>query len=345
VGAHDDGRAAATARLLDLICAGWTTQVIGVAADLGLADALAAEPLSADALAQRLKVDADALMRLLRALVSLEVCVVDAAGRYGLTAMGALLQAAAPGSLQSWAVWWSRYLWPVWGDLKQTIATGQSARLRATGASGFAHVEADPAAARVFNAAMGELTALVAEALVREIAFPPGALLADLGGGSGQLLVGVLRAHPSLRGLLVELPHVLADARKRLQQAGMADRVQVRAADFFDAVPTGADVYVIKSVLHNWDDARCTLLLQNCRAAMQSGARLLVVERVQPERLRASADDQALARNDLNMLVGLGGRERTAAQLALLFEAAGLLQLRSLPLALGLHAIELGRAP
>jgi hypothetical protein len=338
---HHDAPRGGTDRLLELISAGWTTQAIGVAADLGLADVLGRQALDAVSLAARLGVEPDALDRLLRALVSLDLCAVDAEGRYALTSMGTLLRKDARGSLHAWATWWSRYLWPLWGDLRQTIETGESARLRATGASGFAHIEADPAAARVFNAAMGELTSIVAEALVRGVRFPASALVADLGGGSGELLVGLLSANPTLRGLLLELPHALDGARSRLQEAGLGDRVEVRAGDFFAAVPAGADVYVIKSVLHNWDDARCARLLRNCREAMRDGTRLLVVERTLHERPGSTHADRGIARNDLNMLIGVGGRERTQTQLAVLFRAAGLRQVRSVPLPLELHAIEL----
>jgi cyclopropane fatty-acyl-phospholipid synthase-like methyltransferase len=195
-------------------------------------------------------------------------------------------------------------------------------------------------AACTFHAAMGELTSFVAAVLAERMRFASGALLADLGGGNGELLVGILAADASLRGLLFEMPHALADAQARIAAAGMQARIAVQSGDFFESVPA-ADVYLLKSVLHNWDDEHCIRLLARCRAAMGPPARLVVIERVRRAQPATGASARALARNDLNMLIGPGGRERSAAALERLFAAAGLRQVGAMALAHGLTALDL----
>lgn len=327
-------------RVLDLIGSAWITQAVGAMAELRLADALAAAPRDAAALAAELGCDADALERLLQALVSLELCTTRGDGCYTLTPLGALLGEGVAGSLRHWALWWSRHLWPLWGDLAGSVRSGHSARARLSGQAGYEHLQHDPMAACTFHAAMGELTSLVAALLAERMRFASGALLADLGGGNGELLVGILAADASLRGLLFEMPHALADAQARIAAAGMQARIAVQGGDFFESVPA-ADVYLLKSVLHNWDDEHCIRLLARCRAAMGPPARLVVIERVRPAQPATGAPARALARNDLNMLIGPGGRERSAAALERLFAAAGLRQVSAVALAHGLTALDL----
>jgi hypothetical protein len=311
------------ARLLDLIGGAWATQVIAAAVELGLPSLLAQSPASAAALAHHTGCDADGLLRLLRAMVSLDLCHVDENGRFALTAMGELLIADRTGSLHDWALWWGRHLWPLWGDLAASVRTGRSARERHTGRSGYAHLTADAQAAALFNSAMRQLTARVAAALLQALDWRGVRCLVDVGGGYGELLAGVLRGCPTLHGVLVELPHALDGAQAHLMQAGVADRCTLVAADFFERVPPGGDIYAIKSVLHNWDDAACGRLLRTCRQAMTPPARLLLIERVLPETMQTGPAARAVARADLNMLVGVGGRERTQAQIEHLLRDAG----------------------
>jgi hypothetical protein len=231
-------------------------------------------------------------------------------------------------------------LWPLWGDLRRSIESGQSAR-RLAGKTGFDHIGEDAEAARLFNAAMGELTTLVADSFVRKVDLPPTGVVVDLGGGHGELLTAIVRQQPRLRGLLLELPHALEGARATLREAGLSTRVDVLGGDFFESVPHGAELYLLKSVLHNWNDQNCARLLDRCRSAMSDKARLCVIERVRPEHAGTGEADRVVARNDLNMLIGVGGRERTQDQLTALFGAARLQQVRRVPLTLGLQALEL----
>jgi hypothetical protein len=161
-----------------------------------------------------------------------------------------------------------------------------------------------------------------------------------VGGGYGELLAGILRDHPGLRGTLFDRPHAMAGAKARLHQAGVADRCEFVGGDFFESVPGDGDLYLLKSVLHNWDDEKCGVILSRCRQSMHRDASLVLVERVLPDRMRSCAADRAVARTDLNMLIGVGGRERTRAEFAALLGVAGFSTTRFVPTPLELAVIE-----
>lgn len=330
----DSGNPSAdAARLLQLIGGAWTTQAIGVAAALGLPDRLAGGARTAAELAGELQCDPGALRRLLRALASLGVCVERDEGAFELTAMGGLLCAERRPSLRSWAIWWSAYLWRTWGSLLASVRTGSSARQLLDGQRGYAHLEGNAAAAEVFNRAMSELTQLMTADVLRSFDFAGARHVVDVGGGHGELLVAILLAHAHLRGTLFDLPHALDGARAGLARAGVAGRCAAVAGSFFEAVPAGADVYLLKSILHNWDDRSCRAILTSSRRAMDSRAALVLVERVLPDRMVDCPADRTLARTDLNMLVGLGGRERTRREFAGLLSECGLREVRYVPTA------------
>jgi len=331
--------AASVQRLLDLVGANWTTQAIATAAELGLADRLARGPARVADLARDLGCDADALRRLLRALASLGICSPRAGDRHALAPAGRPLCVDDPDSVRSWAIWCGRQSWNVWGDLSGSVRTGRSARERASGHVAYAHLE-DDGAARVFHQAMAELTKVVGREVARACAFPGAAHVVDVGGGYGELLAEVLRAHPRLRGTVFDLPHATRGAVGRLARAGLARRASVIPGSFFEHVPEGADAYLLKSILHNWDDAKALQILGACRSAMGPGSRLILVERLLPARPSVSRRDRAIARSDLNMLVGHGGRERTRREYASLLETAGLRLSRARPAALDYSVME-----
>ena len=254
--------------------------------------------------------------------------------------MGALLRADAPDSLRMWAVHCGRYLWPAWGRLAESVRTGASDRKRASGSDDFGHLERDPEAAAVFNRAMVELTRLVAHEVARAVDFSRMERVVDVGGGHGELLVAILLAHPRLNGVLFDLPHAIDAAGASLASAGVAARCELCAGSFFESMPERADAYVLKSVLHNWDDERCVLILRNCRRAAHARSRLLVVERVMADRVSPAPRDRAIARSDLNMLVARSGRERTEAEFRALFASTGFRIDRIVPVALEFSVIE-----
>ena len=312
------------ARVLSLINASWTTQAISAAVQLGLPEGLRDGPQSVLALAKRTSCNAPSLLRLLRALASVGIVVQAEDGRFALTEMGALLSDDARGSLAAWAEFCGTHSWTSWGQLSDCVRSGQSVRKRAGHANGFQHLEQDHETASLFNRAMVSLTRSVAFTVVDTVDFAGTHSIVDVGGGFGELLAVVLRAHPLMRGVLFDMAHATQAASVRLREAGVAERCEVVTGSFFDAVPAGADTYLLKSILHDWDDEPCSLILAQCARAMRPHARLLLIERMLPEHLSVSGHDQAIARSDLNMLIGPGGCERTHEQYCSLLKAAGL---------------------
>lgn len=334
----------ARARLLSLINANWTTQALSVATRLGVPELLRDGPRTAEALARVARCHGPSLTRLLRALTSIDVLNETADGHFGLTETGELLCADAPASLAAWAEFCGTRSWATWSRLAESVQTGDSHRKQARGADGFEHLEDDAPGAALFNRAMVDLTRPVARAVVRSIDFAGMGLVVDVGGGHGELIASILAAHPSLRGVLFDLAHATVAAGRRLAAAGVADRCMLVTGSFFDAIPDGADVYLLKSVLHDWDDDRAVTILRSCRRAMAREATLLIVERIAPQRYGNSPRDQGIARSDLNMLVGTGGRERTDEQYRELLGAAGLRMARLLALDGSYSAIQAGPA-
>lgn len=331
---------AAARQLVELIGGNWATQAIGVAARLGLADHVAAGVTQADVLARVCGCDAPALHRLLRGLAALGVLTLDGEGRCSLTATGELLRRDARLSLHAHAQWWSQQAWGVWADLMGSVQTGQSQRQREHGHKGFDHLDADAPAAQLFHRSMAELTRLVAADLAASPALPDVGLVMDLGGGHGELLAEVLRARPGLRGVLFDLAHAVAGAQGHLHEAGVAERVTVTAGDFFAALPRPVDVVLLKSVLHDWNDDDAARILRRAHDALAPGGRVLVIERVMPGRVEDRPEHRTTTRSDLNMLVGLGGRERTGADYEALLASAGLSMQRLLPAAAAFSVIE-----
>jgi hypothetical protein len=179
-------------------------------------------------------------------------------------------------------------------------------------------------------------SAALASALLAAHDFADVGLLVDVGGGYGGLLLPILRAHPAMRGVIVDLPHVAPGAAEQIRAAGLAGRCEFVGGDFFAAVPAGGDTHLLKSILHDWDDDRCVAILRACRAAMPADGRLLVIEL-----LIAPGNERSFAKSqDVNMLVNLTGRERTAAEYAALYAAAGFALTRTIPTQGELHVIE-----
>lgn len=323
---------ATAAHLLNMIGASWMSQAICVAAELELPELLARGPRTLHDLAIAAGCAPDSLFRLLRALASLGICAEEQDGTFALTSTGTLLLKDAPLSVRSWAIWWGRHLWPIWHDLRSSVRTGKSARELAGGRKGYAHLEADPELALLFNRAMAELTGIVAMQALRVYDFSGATRLVDVGGGYGELLKAILAALPGRRGVIFDRPQAIEGAKALLADDELSSRIELLAGDFFEAVPGGGDLYLLKSILHNWDDERASVILRNCRAAMSAHSKLVLIERVMPERMQASLRAQALARTDLNMMVGLGGRERTAAEISRLLVASDLTALTFLPL-------------
>jgi len=324
--ASNDDTAAAR-RLLDLVNGSWVAQACYVTARLGIADLLASGPRTAEDLAAACGAHAPALRRLLSALGSVDICRQCEDGTFEMTPLGHLLRADVPSSMRAWTLQWGGEAWGVWANLLHSVRTGRSARAEMSGTAGFAHLERDPEAAQVFNQAMVDLTRLAASDIVRAYDFA-GLRVMDVGGGYGELLAQILRAYPTARGVLFDMPHAISKARDHLAGRGMGDRCEFVTGDFFVSLPAGCDRYVLKTVIHDWPDEQARQILTTCRQAMAADSRLLIVERLMPERLLPSAENRALARVDLHMLVALGAQERTQQDMLALLESAGFAQVR-----------------
>jgi orsellinic acid C2-O-methyltransferase len=326
-------------QLLSLINAGWTTQAIAAAVDLGLPAAMARGARSSTALATTCGAHEPSVVRLLRALVSLSVCVQGEDGNFSLTPTGELLLDDAPDSLSAWATLNGGRVWGNWGRLSQVVRTGQSVRKLTQARDDFSSLDSDTLGAAVFNRAMVNLTSPIAAALVATVDFSGVHRVVDVGGGYGQLLCNLLIAHPNMHGLLFDMAHATRAIPEHFREAGVDQRCELVTGSFFDSVPEGADVYLLKSILHDWDDERCLIILRLCKRAMHPTARLLLVERLAPDHAGTTPHHQEVARADLLMMVANGGCERTQSEYHCLLEAAGLRLVKVNALSGGFYAI------
>ena len=328
-------------RLLALVNASWTTQAIGSAVRLELPRTLADAPgLTCESLAATLSTHAPSLERLLHALATLDLVERDPEGRWGLTPTGRLLDVRHAQSLASWAAFCAGTSWDAWRRLDDSVRTGMSHRARVRGRDGFDHLDEDPRAASVFHRAMCELTRPVAESFATKADLRDARRVVDVGGGAGELAVALLATWPALRATVLDLGHAEPEARHLARQRGVEDRLDFVAGDFFEAMPRDADVYLVKSVLHDCTDGDASRLLGSVRAAMGSQGRVFVIERPFADPPGHGADDRSVARSDLNMLVGTGGRERRETEFAALLRAAGLAAEPATPLTPTYFAIE-----
>ena len=306
-------------------------------AEIGVADHLADGPRPADALARLTGSHAPSLYRLLRTLASVGVFTEDADRRFALTPLGAALRSDAPGAGRSSVrTFGGPAMWASFGEFLHVVRTGETGAERALGQPIFAYFGGRPEEAALFGETMLGYHGAEPPAVAAAYDFAGVRTLVDVGGGIGTLLATVLEAHPGMRGVLLELPHVTADARARLAAAGLAGRCTVVEGDFFEAVPPGGDAYVLSHVIHDWDEARCQAVLANCRRAMGGRGRLLLVEAVLPPG-DAPHPGKML---DLVMLTVTGGRERSEAEYAALLAAAGFTLTRVVPTASQASVIE-----
>jgi hypothetical protein len=306
-----------------------STQLLYVAAALGLADLLVDGARSADELATKVGARPDPLRRVLRGLAADLVLDELPDDRFALTPVGALLVDGAPGSLRGAVLARGRLYYAAFGGLLDAVRDGTTPFERVYGEPFFEHLAAHPAETAAFRASMADRSAREAAAVVAAYDFGRFRRLVDVGGGPGVLLRAVLAAAPGLDGLLFDRPEVVEGST--LPAAG---------GDFFTAVPGGADAYLLSRVIHDWDDADAVAVLRTCRQAMSMDATLLLVEAVLPVR---AVDEPAAVRMDLHMLALLRGRERTAAEFAALLADAGLVLARVVPTGAGVHVLEAHR--
>ncbi len=303
-------------RLID----GFTfSQMIHVAAKLRIADQLAAGPLTVAQLAAATKTHADYLYRVLRTLAGMGIFAEEEDFQFRLTPAAELLRSGVPGSMRTHAeVVGEERMWRPWGALFHSVTTGETAFDHLYGKNTFDWFREHPAAARLADSSYTENTAPTSEAIAAAYDFSSARTVVDVGGGEGSLLASILRRNRSAHGVLFDLDHVVASARTKLDR-DIAVRCEFVGGDFFKAVPAGGDLYVMKHILHDWNDGRANKILNNCRRAMAGRGKLLVVDYMICRRNQPCFAKQG----DINMMVRTGGRNRTEKEYRDLFAKSG----------------------
>ena len=339
-----DAPDSASSRSLAAIIDGYlTTQLLYVAAAVGLADQLAAAPRSSQDLARATGIDAATLQRLLRGLAAEGVLTEEPDGAFALTDLGQPLRSDHPGSLRGAALARGELYLAAAAHLLPAVQAREIPFDRAYGQPLFDYLGAHPPAEAAFQQSMAARAARDRVDLLAAYDFTGVCHVVDVGGGNGAMLAAILRAHPHLQATLMDRPETIILARENLADQGFEDQISLAEGDFFEAVPPGGDCYILSRILHDWDDARARRILEVCHAAMAPGARLLLVEAVLPER---AVENPAAIRMDLHMLLLLPGRERTAAEFAELLQGTGFRIERVIAPAsgTGVHVIEALRA-
>lgn len=308
-------------------------RLVFLAAELGVADLIANGKTTAEVLAQHTGMHAPSLKRMLRALCAYDVFEETTPGEFALRPAGTELRSDVRGSLQNFARFFSdQRTWKCLEKIEHTVRTGETAMSLAFGMNSFDWLAEHPKEAAIFNAAMADITHLVARAATAAYDFSGFKVIMDVGGGNGTFLASILQKAPAAAGILFDLSSGLREADTTLRNAGIADRCRVSPGNFFQSVPAGADLIVLKSVIHDWDNEHAASILMQCRAAASSETHLVLVERLMPECMTASAANQRAAALDMRMLTITGGIERTEQEYCHLMELAGFKWTRTIPL-------------
>ncbi|MDN4988472.1 methyltransferase [Bradyrhizobium sp. WYCCWR 13022] len=319
--------------ILTLISGFVPARLVFLAAELGLADLIAGGTMTAEGLARRTGTHAPSLKRMLRALCAYGVFEETTPGVFALCPMGNQLRSDVPSSLRNFARFFpDQRSWKCLGEIEHTIRTGETGMSREFGIDSFEWLDQHPKEAAIFNAAMADNTKLVARSATAAYDFSASRVIMDVGGGNGTFLAAILRSAPAASGMLFDLPAGVRDADSILRNAGVANRCKVIAGDFFQSVPAGADLMVLKNVIHDWDDERVAAILTQCRAVASHETRLLLIERVMPDRMTTLVAHQRAAALDIRMLTITGGIERTEEEYRQLLGRTGFDCTRIIPL-------------
>lgn len=314
--------------LMQMLFGAQMQRSVCLAARLGVPDLLADGAQTAEELAAKTDTHAPSLYRLLRTLASIGLFTENAEKKFELTPISTLLRGDAPNSVRDFAVMMGEdWLWQAWGELPYSIQTGGVAHEKAQGMGSFEFFQKNAEAGKVFNAAMTNFTRAIVPAFVKAYDFSSINRLVDVAGGHGLLLAGVLKANPHLRGVLFDLPFVIEGASHLLEHEGISDRVELVSGSFFESVPAGADAYMMKHIIHDWDDESSIKILKNIRSAMSEDGKVLIVEMVVPE----GNDPHPSKALDVLMLVMEGGKERTKDEYEKLLGASGFRLTRVIP--------------
>ena len=320
-------QSSATPVLFQMATAYWLSQSIYVAAKLGIADLLKDGPQTAVSLADSTGSDAQALFRLMRALSSEGIFAELGGDRFGLSPLAEGLQTEVPGSLRTMLITIGEIHYQACGNLLHSVQTGSPAFNNVFGASLFDYLDRNNDAADTFNQGMANVSSLLAYAVLMAYDFAGISSIVDIGGGHGRLLEKILQFNPDLQGTVFDTPSTIQRTKQYAGNNGLQRRCTRVAGDFFISVPYGADVYLLCGVLHDWNDDRATTILRNCRTAMFTKGRLLLVDMIVPDAAGASFSKLL----DLNMLVMNRGRERTRAEFCALLDVADFKLTRIIP--------------
>ncbi|MBW4622927.1 MAG: methyltransferase [Cyanosarcina radialis HA8281-LM2] len=325
--------------LMQMISGKWVTQAIYAAAKLGIADLLEDGAKSSEELAGSTQVDPQSLYRLLRALSSVGIFHEGENRQFTLTPLAEFLRSDHPHSMKASAIWigGEPVHWQPWGEILYSVKTGQPAFDRVFGMPVFPYFNQNPEAAAIFDAAMTGFSKLFNPAIVPAYNFSSINTLVDVGGGHGSFLAAILKANPHLKGIVYDLPQVIAGIDRHLSEAGLGERCQAIAGSFFDSVPSGGDAYIMKTIIHDWSDEKAIAILKNCHRVLPANGKVLVVDNV-----IGSPNDPSIAKFlDLEMLLmTTGGRERTETEFRDLFAAAGFQLTRIVPTQCPLSIVE-----
>ncbi len=311
---------ASTHQQLDRMITGyWISQAIYSAAKFGIADHLKDGPKSVDELAEATSTNVDALYRLLRALASRGIFAEGEPRHFSLTPLAEPLQSDVPGSKRALALMSGDEQFRAWAEIDYSIQTGKIAFEKVYGKPIFEYLGENPDKARIFDAAMVGIHGRESDVILSAYDFSDVGVLADIGGGNGSQISRILEQHTGVKGILFDLPHVIERAKNQIEAAGLSDRCELVGGNFFDAVPDGADVYMMRHIIHDWDDEKSLTILRNCHRAMSSSAELLIVESVIPHGNEPFGGKFL----DLVMLLIPGGKERTEDEYRTLLGKAG----------------------
>ncbi|GAA2574382.1 methyltransferase [Streptomyces violaceus] len=310
--------------LVRLVFGSMAAQTVRAAVRLRIVELIGDTPRPAADVAADAGTAPQPMTRLLRALAGLGLLEEHAPGTFAVTSAGALLDSNRPDSLTSFVRMFTEpAIIRAWEHLDDSVRTGEVAFDAVFGTDFFSHLAGQPELSSMFNAAMSQATAETAAALPGAFDFGRFGSVTDVGGGDGTLLAGVLTAFPGLKGAVYDTAEGLAQGPETLRRHGLTERCSLAAGDFFRSVPEGSDLYLMKSILHDWPDDRAVTILRHCRAALPPGGRVLILEPVLPEAVGTDGDGGTYL-SDLNMLVNVGGRERTRQDFEDLCHAAGL---------------------
>lgn len=324
-------------QMMQMISGYWVSQCIYVAAKLAIADHLAT-PKNYQEIAAATATNPNALYRVLRALASVGIFTETESGIFAMTPLAEYLRRDSPQTMQPTAIMMGEpEHYQAWGDLLHSVKTGEPAFDRRFGKGVFEYFGANPEAAQIFERCMNNFSEIELRAISPTYDFSEFRVLVDVGGGYGELLAEVLQKHPESKGILFDEKYVIDNAISTLEKHGISDRCQCVSGSFFETIPSGGDAYLLKHIVHDWDDERAIAILTNCQKAMSAHSKILVMEQVVP----AGNDPAAAKMLDINMLVMCpGGKERTELEFQQIFAKAGLKLLRIVPTGEDIHIIE-----